>query len=123
MMSQAHRHDTLVIMPAWNESEAVGNTIQEVFDYGRALADERRGRDGTDLVSRLVNQTPEDGLALSERDFNSYFLLLVVAGNETTRHTISHGMLALMEHPDQLKLLQEEPGPQLKVPRLHRRSR
>ena len=82
---------------------------QEVFDYGRALADERRGRDGTDLVSRLVNQTPEDGLALSERDFNSYFLLLVVAGNETTRHTITHSMNYLMQNPDQLALLQEKP--------------
>lgn len=82
---------------------------QEVFDYGRALADERRGRDGTDLVSRLVNQTPEDGLELSERDFNSYFLLLVVAGNETTRHTITHSMNYLMQNPDQLALLQEKP--------------
>ena len=82
---------------------------QEVFDYGRALADERRGRDGTDLVSRLVNQTPEDGLELSERDFNSYFLLLVVAGNETTRHTITHSMNYLMQNPDQLALLQERP--------------
>ncbi len=35
----------------------------EVFEYGRALADERRGTDRTDLVSRLVNQTPEDGIA------------------------------------------------------------
>ena len=33
----------------------------------------------------------------------------MIAGNETTRHTISHGMLALIEHPEQLKLLQEEP--------------
>jgi cytochrome P450 len=81
----------------------------EVFEYGRALADERRGTDRTDLVSRLVNQTPEDGLPLSERDFNSYFLLLVVAGNETTRHTITHSMRYLIENPDQLALLKEQP--------------
>ncbi|MEP6479370.1 MAG: cytochrome P450 [Rhodoglobus sp.] len=82
---------------------------QEVFDYGRALADERRGTDRTDLVSRLTNQVPEDGVPLSERDFNSYFLLLVVAGNETTRHTITHSMHYLMENPEQLALLQEKP--------------
>ena len=82
---------------------------QEVFDYGRALADERRGKDRTDLVSRLANQVPEDGIPLSERDFNSYFLLLVVAGNETTRHTITHSMNYLMKNPDQLALLQERP--------------
>ncbi len=81
----------------------------EVFEYGRALADERRGGDRTDLVSRLVNQNPEDGIPLSERDFNSYFLLLVVAGNETTRHTITHSMNYLIQNPDQLALLQERP--------------
>lgn len=81
----------------------------EVFAYGRHLADERRGKDGVDLVSRLVNQVPEDGVALSERDFNSYFLLLVVAGNETTRHTITHSMRYLIQNPDQLALLQDRP--------------
>ncbi len=81
----------------------------EVFEYGRELADARRGTDRTDLVSRLVNQVPEDGIPLSERDFNSYFLLLVVAGNETTRHTITHSMNYLMQNPDQLALLQERP--------------
>lgn len=81
----------------------------EVFDYGRQLADARRGTEGTDLVSRLVNQVPQDGIPLSERDFNSYFLLLVVAGNETTRHTITHSMKYLIQNPDQLALLQEKP--------------
>jgi cytochrome P450 len=46
---------------------------------------------------------------LNEREFHNYFALLMIAGNETTRHTISHGMLALMERPDQLELLREEP--------------
>ncbi len=81
----------------------------EVFEYGFELARRRRGAGGQDLVSRLVNETPEDGLPLSERDFRNYFLLLVVAGNETTRHAISHTMAALLEHPDQLALLQERP--------------
>lgn len=81
----------------------------EVFEYGFELAAQRRGGAGTDLVSRLVNQVPEDGLPLSERDFRNYFLLLVVAGNETTRHAISHTMKALVDHPDQLALLRAEP--------------
>jgi cytochrome P450 len=82
----------------------------EVFAYGRELAAERRGGAGTDLVSKLVNQTPSDGVALSDDDFDNYFLLLVVAGNETTRHAISHAMLALLEHPDQLARLRDDPG-------------
>lgn len=81
----------------------------EVFEYGRELARQRRGGDGTDLVSRLVNETPRDGVPLTAQDFDNYFLLLVVAGNETTRHTITHSMLALLEHPEQLARLQERP--------------
>lgn len=81
----------------------------EVFEYGRALAAERKGGAGTDLISLLVNRTPEDGEPLSATDFDNYFLLLVVAGNETTRHTISQSMLALMENPDQLARLQQQP--------------
>ncbi len=46
---------------------------------------------------------------LNEREYHNYFALLMIAGNETTRHTISSGMLALMQHPDQLQLLQDEP--------------
>jgi cytochrome P450 len=45
---------------------------------------------------------------LSEREFQNYFALLLIAGNETTRHTISHGMLALMENPEQLRRLRED---------------
>ena len=82
----------------------------EVFAYGRELARQRRGGDGGDLVSRLVNQTPRDGVPVSAQDFDNYFLLLVVAGNETTRHTITHSMLALIQHPEQLARLQDDPS-------------
>ncbi|WP_406503861.1 cytochrome P450 [Streptomyces sp. NBC_00212] len=82
----------------------------EVFEYGRELARQRRGGHGTDLVSRLVNETPRDQVPLSAQDFDNYFLLLVVAGNETTRHAISHTMLALIEHPEQLDRLRRDPA-------------
>ncbi|MFI6642824.1 cytochrome P450 [Streptomyces sp. NPDC050504] len=82
----------------------------EVFEYGRELAGQRRGRAGTDLVSRLVNEVPRDGVPLSGQDFDNYFLLLVVAGNETTRHAISHSALALIENPDQLARLRDDPA-------------
>ncbi|MER5884091.1 cytochrome P450 [Streptomyces sp. NPDC001941] len=82
----------------------------EVFEYGRELARARRGGTGTDLVSRLVNTEPRDGIPLSAQDFDNYFLLLVVAGNETTRHAISHAMLALIRNPDQLDRLRRDPS-------------
>lgn len=81
----------------------------EVFEYGRKLAAQRRGGDGDDLVSKLVNREPVDGEPLTATEFDNYFLLLVVAGNETTRHTISHSMLALLQNPDQLTLLRQRP--------------
>ncbi|WP_088319362.1 cytochrome P450 [Kineosporia sp. R_H_3] len=81
----------------------------EVFAYGDELARQRRGGDGEDLVSKLVNRVPEDGIPLSERDFHNYFLLLVVAGNETTRHTITHSMKALIDHPEAFAALKERP--------------
>ena len=82
----------------------------EVFEYGFSLARQRRGGDGDDVVSRLVNQMPIDGIPVDDRDFRNYFLLLVVAGNETTRHTISHTMNHLINHPDQLAILREDPS-------------
>jgi cytochrome P450/ferredoxin-NADP reductase len=81
----------------------------EIYEYGRQLAAERRGGDGDDLVSRLVNRMPEDGVPLTATDFDNYFLLLVVAGNETTRQAISHAMKALMDQPDQLAFLRDQP--------------
>ena len=51
----------------------------EVFNYGFALAAERKGGDGADLVSKLVNQVPVDGIPLDDRDFRNFFLLLVIS--------------------------------------------
>ncbi|MFV0462541.1 MAG: cytochrome P450 [Nostocoides sp.] len=84
-------------------------TVQEVWDYGNELKTQRTGGDGGDLVSILANQMPSDGVPLSPQDFNNYFSLLVIAGNETTRHAMSNTMVALIENPDQLQLLQDRP--------------
>jgi cytochrome P450 len=83
-------------------------TALEMFEYGRGLADERRVRPRDDIVTKLV-EAEIDGCPLTEREFDVYFLLLAVAGNETTRHSISHGLLALIENPDQLERLRAEP--------------
>ena len=84
-------------------------TVQEVWDYGNDLKEKRTGGDGTDLISILANRMPEDQVPLSQQDFNNYFSLLVIAGNETTRHAISQSMLGLMEQPEQMRILQEKP--------------
>jgi cholest-4-en-3-one 26-monooxygenase len=72
----------------------------EMWMYANALAESRVGRKGEDLVSVLVNAEIE-GQKLTEMEFDAFFLLLAVAGNETTRNLVSGGMLALTEHPEQ----------------------
>ncbi|HEU5265631.1 MAG TPA: cytochrome P450 [Jatrophihabitans sp.] len=84
-------------------------TVLDVWEYGNNLRKQRIGGDGTDLISILANKMPSDGVPLSQQDFNNYFTLLVIAGNETTRHAISNIMLGLIRQPDQLRLLQEQP--------------
>ncbi len=80
-----------------------------MFAYANGLAEARRDRPQDDLVSAIIHGAV-DGDRLSIPEFDSFFLLLAVAGNETTRNLISHGMLLLMEHPDQLQRLIDEPA-------------
>ncbi|HEX5469481.1 MAG TPA: cytochrome P450 [Gaiellaceae bacterium] len=80
----------------------------ELFEYGHRLAAKRRRKPTDDLVSKLVH-AEIDGERLSEREFDTMFLLLVVAGNETTRQAIAHGMLALAEHREQWHQLRQNP--------------
>ncbi|MGH9269687.1 MAG: cytochrome P450, partial [Ilumatobacteraceae bacterium] len=54
-----------------------------------------------DDITSVMMQAEVDGERLTAQEFGSFFILLVVAGNETTRNAISHGMKALTDHPDQ----------------------
>jgi cytochrome P450 len=81
----------------------------EVFEYGRSLAARRRANPGSDLVTTLATATI-DGEPLSEKDFDNYFLLLALAGQETTRQAVSLVVLTLIEHPEALARLQERPA-------------
>ncbi len=76
---------------------------QEMFEFGRKLAEERRKNPRDDIITVLVNAD------LTQREFDVYFVLLATAGNETTRHTMTHGLLALMEYPEQLERLRRDP--------------
>jgi cytochrome P450 len=82
-------------------------TALKVFAYADRQRDLRLEEPADDVIQALTIAQSEG--VLDEREFHNYFALLMIAGNETTRHTISHGMLALMERPDQLQLLRDEP--------------
>jgi len=73
---------------------------QDMGAYGVALADDRRSHPRNDLTTNLV-QAELDGERLSDMEVASFFILLAVAGNETTRNAISHGIVALTRYPDE----------------------
>jgi cytochrome P450 len=81
----------------------------EVFRYAEQIAIERRNSPRDDVITTLLTAEP-DGEPLTDLEFRNFFTLLMVAGNETTRHTISHGLLFLDRQPDQLALLQRQLG-------------
>ncbi|HET6949833.1 MAG TPA: cytochrome P450 [Acidimicrobiales bacterium] len=81
----------------------------EMFMYAQQLAAQRRAEPRRDIVTTLLN-AEIGGDSLSEMDFNLFFMLLSVAGNETTRNAIAHGLNAFLEHPDQWALLVSDPA-------------
>jgi cholest-4-en-3-one 26-monooxygenase len=89
--------------------EEVQNAQIEMFMYANSLAQERRANPRDDIMTALL-EAEVDGDRLTEMDFNLFFLLLAVAGNETTRNSISHGVRAFCDYPDQYQLLVEDPS-------------
>jgi cytochrome P450 len=81
----------------------------EMWMYANELAEASKGQKGDDLVHTLM-AAEVDGIGLTEMEFDAFFLLLAVAGNETTRNLISGGMLALIENPEQRARLVADPS-------------
>jgi cytochrome P450 len=75
----------------------------EMFTYAQNLGQSRIDSPQDDVTSAMMNAVV-DGERLTAQEFGSFFILLVVAGNETTRNAISHGMKLLTDHPDQRQL-------------------
>ncbi len=80
---------------------------EELTGLMKDVADSKAGGDGTDLTSVLVNAKLDDD-QLSPADIGSFFILLVVAGNETTRNAISWGLKFLTDNPDQRERWQSD---------------
>jgi cholest-4-en-3-one 26-monooxygenase len=79
----------------------------EILGYSMVMAEDRRACPRDDIVTKLVN-AQVDGDELTSDEFGFFVILLAVAGNETTRNAISHGMLAFLDHPDQWELFKAE---------------
>jgi len=82
--------------------EITQNASMELYAFANTLAALKRADPKDDLIS-ILTQSEVDGERLSDIELDLFFLLLTVAGNETTRNLISHGMVALLEHPEELE--------------------
>lgn len=97
-------------MMAYDDPEFEGNymtAMTEFMGYSWNLAEERRGCPMDDIVTSLI-QADIDGEALGSDEFAFFVLLLAVAGNETTRNAISHGMKAFVDFPEQWEIYKEQ---------------
>ena len=88
--------------------EEVMTAATELFMYSRALQEDRRNKPADDIITTLLS-VDVDGEKLDETEFDMFFLLLSVAGNETTRNSITWGMKAFFEFPDQWEKFRSDP--------------
>ncbi|MBV1906967.1 MAG: cytochrome P450 [Pseudomonadales bacterium] len=89
-------------------TELAIKAIQEVFEYCTAFVEDRRKTPTDDLTSVLAN-AKINGEYLPPLELLSYIFILIIAGNETTRNATSGGMLALIQHPEQLEYAVKHP--------------
>ena len=103
---------------SWNDPELVGETKDEVFmallqamgymhDLAERMTTQRRAEPSDDLVSSLAN-AEVDGEQLTDHEIGAFFVLLTIAGNDTTRQSTSHGLKALTDFPEQRAWLLED---------------
>ena len=99
-------------MMSYDDPDVEGDeavAFMEILGYSMALADERRKNPQDDIITRLVTadvsaSDSEEGRGLTDDEFGFFMVLLAVAGNETTRNAISHGMHAFFQNPEQWEL-------------------
>lgn len=97
-------------MLASDDPEIVGEpeiAAAEILGYAMMMAADRKAEPRDDILTKLI-QADKDGRGLTDDEFGFFVILLAVAGNETTRNAITHGMNAFFEHPDQWRRWVEE---------------
>lgn len=87
--------------------EDLGRAFVELTQYAGELAEQRRREPRDDVMSALANERGDE--RLTDPELEGFTILLLVAGNETTRNNISHGLLALLDHREQMEAVRAEP--------------
>src|SRR5262249_20192740 len=98
--------------PEYQQGQSALETAErsrlQLFGYFMKMVEERRKKPTADIVSLIANASI-DGAHLPPIELLSFYYLLVVAGNETTRNATSGGLLALIQHPSELDKLRRDP--------------
>jgi cholest-4-en-3-one 26-monooxygenase len=97
-------------MVGYDDPEYTGdgeNAAAEILGYSMVMAEDRRACPRDDIVTKLVH-AQVDGGELTADEFGFFVILLSVAGNETTRNAISHGMLAFLDNPEQWEIFKAQ---------------
>jgi cholest-4-en-3-one 26-monooxygenase len=89
--------------------ESAAAVSGEILNYANELAGLRRDQPGDDIITKLLHPD-EEGRELNRDEFAMFVLLLIMAGNETTRNATAGGMLAFFEHPEQWRRLRADPS-------------
>ncbi|MEU9250398.1 cytochrome P450 [Streptomyces sp. NPDC048270] len=98
------------LMAPMEHAEILPTVFRDCADYLFGVIAARRAEPRDDLVTALVEVQEDDGDRLTDREMVKLVFTLVIAGHETTMNLIGNSVLALLEHPDQLALLREDPS-------------
>jgi cytochrome P450 len=102
-----HLTETIHAAPESVPPGAGMTAMIEMFNYAHHVAEDKRQEPRDDLASRIL-AAEVDGHRLDDIDFNLFFLLLIDAGGDTTRNLVGGGLVALFEHPDERRRLQDD---------------
>ncbi|HYV60736.1 MAG TPA: cytochrome P450 [Acidimicrobiia bacterium] len=102
-----HLTETIHAAPESVPEGAGLTAVIEMFNYARRVAEDKRTAPADDLASRIL-AAEVDGERLDDIDFNLFFLLLIDAGGDTTRNLVGGGLVALFEHPEERRRLQDD---------------
>ena len=96
-------------LSGWSFLRSIFWDLRKISRFMRDLIDRKKSDPGEDILTYLLDEE-EEGVRLSEDELLAMLFLLIMAGFETTTHMIGNGVLALLEHPDQLARLRAEPA-------------
>ena len=110
MMAERNTRSQDPEIMATADADAVDGAVIDMAMYGIQFAADRRSQEPREDLTSLILATEFGGAPMNDIEFGSFFVQLVTAGNDTTQGMLANGLLALLEHPDQLADLRADPS-------------